>query len=193
MAAFRSSRWANGETGSGSGKSLGRTPRTNTMTTIARTQVMAIITRRFSPLVYPLIQVLGVLLDLLLVFGEFGIFRLDSAKVGHRLRLVLADEQQDHPKAEANAGVGNDPTEGVGRRQVDRHAVVADERLHDLVVAPAHTLHLRDALLGGLGEVAFQHTAGGHRILAAAALALQTRAYAAHIDTDRKSTRLNSS
>src|ERR1035438_250890 len=89
------------------------------MTTIARTQVMAIITRRFSPLVYPLIEVLGVLVDLLLIFCEFGIFRLDRAKVGHRLRFVLADEQEDQPEAEANAGVGNDPTEGVGRRQVD--------------------------------------------------------------------------
>src|ERR1039458_8374173 len=112
MAAFRSSRWANGETGSGSGKSLGRTPRTNTMTTIARTQVMAIITRRFSPLVYPLIEVLGVLVDLLLILRQFGIFRLDSAKVGHRLRLVLADEQQDHHDAEAYRRVGNDPKIG---------------------------------------------------------------------------------
>src|ERR1035441_8634688 len=98
------------------------------MTTIAMTQVMAIITRRFSPLVYPLIEVLGVLVDLLLVLRQFGIFRLDSAKVGHRLRLVLADEQEDHHDAEAYRRVGNDPTEGVGHRQVDGGTVIADKR-----------------------------------------------------------------
>ena len=47
--------------------------------------------------------------------------------------------------------------------------VLADERLHDLLVATCPTrLHLRDPLLGGLGEVALEHAAGGHRILAAA-------------------------
>ena len=38
----------------------------------------------------------------------------------------------------------------------------------DLLVRHADRLHLRDALLGGLGEVALEHAAGGHRILAAA-------------------------
>src|ERR1022692_1023224 len=150
------------------------------MTTTARTQVMAIITRRFSPLIYPLIEVLGVLLDLLLVLCQFRIFGFDDTEVGHRLRLVLADEQEDHHDAEAYRRVGNDPTEGVGHRQVDGRAVIADKRLHDLVVAHADALHLRDAFLGGLGEVALQHAARGHRILTTA-LALQARADAAHV------------
>src|ERR1019366_4364472 len=119
MAALRSSRWANGETGSGSGKSLGRTPRTNTITTIAITEVIAIITGRFSPS----IQVLGVLIDLL---------------------AVLADKQEDHHNSEAYTRVGDDPTERIGRRQVHRRAVIADECLHNLLVAPPYRLHLRD-------------------------------------------------
>src|ERR1039457_1527443 len=102
------------------------------MTTIARTQVMAIITRRFSPLVYPLIEVLGVLVDLLLVFCELRIFGFNDTEVGHRLRLVLADEQEDHHDAEAYRRVGNDPTEGVGHRPVDGGTVIADKRRHAL-------------------------------------------------------------
>src|ERR1039458_2855948 len=141
MAAFRSSRWANGETGSGSGKSLGRTPGTNTITTIAITEVIAIITGRFSPS----IQVLGALIDLLLVLCQFRIFHLDGAQVLHQLRLaVLADKQEDHHNSEAYTRVGNNPAERVGRRQVHPHAVIADECLHDLVVAHPHRLHLRD-------------------------------------------------
>src|ERR1022692_4534675 len=129
MAAFRSSRLANGETGSGSGKSLGRTPRTNTITTIAITEVIAIITGRFSPS----IQVLGVLIDLLLVLCQFRIFHLDGAQVLHQLRLaVLADKQEDHHNSEAYTRVGDDPTERIGRRQVHRRAVIADECLHNL-------------------------------------------------------------
>src|ERR1039457_515291 len=125
MAALRSSRWANGETGSGSGKSLGRTPRTNTITTIAMTEVMAIITGRFSPS----IQVLGVLIDLLLVLCQFRIFHLDGAQVLHQLWLaVLAQEQENHREAAAYRRVGNNPTERIGLRQVHRRAVIPNER-----------------------------------------------------------------
>ena len=93
---------------------------------------MAIITERFSPLIYPLIEVRGVFFDLLLVLSQFGIGGLNGDEVGHRLRPVLAEKQEDRAEAEAYRGVGNDPTEGVGRRQIDRRAVVADKRLHDL-------------------------------------------------------------
>src|SRR5450759_4529232 len=150
---------------------------------MAITQVIAIITERFSPS----IQVRGVFLDLLLVLCQFGIVRPHVtnavAEVGHRLRLaVFAQAQEDHREAEAYARVGNDPTEGIGRRQVNRRAVIADESLHDLLVAHAYRLHLRDAFLAGLGEAALQHAARGQRILAAA-LALQARAHTAHVHT----------
>jgi twitching motility protein PilT len=93
---------------------------------------------------------------------------LTAAETGHLVLATMHSPNVSHA------------LERIGRRQVDRHAVIAYESLDNLLVVHAHALHLRDSLFGGFREVALQHAARGHRILAAA-LALQPRAHAAHI------------
>jgi len=139
MAALRSSRCRNGDSGSGSGRSLALTPSMNAMTAIARTHARAMIIRALpgpfqsGPCTY-------------------------RAPVGpdlrQRLRLAIPlHEQPDHRQSEQYRGIRDDPPPRVGRRQINPRAVVADECLDNLLVGHAHRLHLRDAQFGGFEKL----------------------------------------
>src|ERR1035441_9089463 len=125
MAALRSSRCANGDSGSGSGRSLGLTPSMNAITAIAMTHASAMINGSYS------LQLGQVSFDLVLVLFEDRVVDRGTLRAGSDLsqRLGLAvflHEQPDDHQSKSDGGIRDDPPPRAGQREVNARSVVAN-------------------------------------------------------------------